>query len=86
LDSKTSDLLQVADLVAGAISHERRRTAADETSPRSNKGKVALRLATAFGRPGLADGRDARVNIATYRGRGTTRPSLKIVSRSVSEG
>lgn len=60
LDSKSTDLLQMADLVAGAIFHERRRAATGETSPRSNKGKVALRLAAAFNRPGLADGRDAR--------------------------
>jgi hypothetical protein len=84
LDSKTNDLLQVADLVAGAIFHERRRAATGETSPRSNKGKVALRLATAFNRPGLIDGRDARVNIATYLGRGTTRAPLKVVNRSAS--
>lgn len=84
LDSKSTDLLQVADLVAGAIFHERRRAATGETSPRSNKGKVALRLAAAFNRPGLADGRDARVNIATYLGRGTTRPPLKVVNRSAS--
>lgn len=81
LDSKTNDLLQVADLVAGAIFHERRRA---ETSPRSNKGKVALRLATAFNRPGLDDGRDARVNIATYLGQRATRPPLKMVNRPAS--
>lgn len=84
LDSKSNDLLQVADLVAGAIFHERRRAATGETAPRSNKGKVALRLATAFDRPGLLDGRDARVNIATYRGRGLARPPLKVVNRSAS--
>lgn len=86
LDSRTSDLLQVADLVAGAIAHERRRAATGDTSPRSYKGKVAQRLATAFDRPGLADGRDARVNIATYRGRGATRPPLKAVKRSARAG
>lgn len=52
LDSRTNDLLQVADLVAGAIFHERRRAVTGEAAPRSNKGKVALRLAAAFDRPG----------------------------------
>lgn len=84
LDSRTNDLLQVADLVAGAIFHERRRAVTGETKLRSNKGKVALRLATAFDRPGLVDGRDARVNIATYRGKGATRPPLKVVNQSAS--
>lgn len=84
LDSKSNDLLQVADLVAGAIFHERRRAATGETAPRSNKGKVALRLATAFDRPGLLDGRDHRVNITTYRGRGVNRASLKIVNQPAS--
>ena len=73
LDSKTNDILQVADLVAGAIFHERRRAIAMTDQPRSVKGRAALRLATAFERPGLTDGRDDRVNIATYRGRTTTR-------------
>ena len=84
LDSKTNDLLQVADLVAGAIFHERRRATTGETAPRSNKGKVAACLATAFDRPGLGDGRDRRLNIATYRGRGATQPPLKIVNQSAS--
>ena len=70
--------------MAGAIFHERRRAATGETSSRSNKGKIALRLAAAFNRPGLIDGRDARVNIATYLGRGATRPQLKVVNRSAS--
>lgn len=84
LDSKTNDLLQVADLVAGAIFHERRRAATGETAPRSNKGKVAACLAAAFDRPELVDGRDRRVNIATYRGRGATLLPLKVVHRSAS--
>lgn len=84
LDSKTTDLLQVADLVAGAIFHERRRAATGETSPRSNKDNVALRLGTTFDRPGLVDGRNARVNIATYLGWGTTQPPLKVVNRGRS--
>lgn len=79
LDSKTNDLLQIADLVAGAIFHERRRAAAGASQPRSVKGQAALRLATVFERPGLADGRDDRVNIRTYRGRSTASRPLRSV-------
>lgn len=35
-------------------------------------------------RPGLVDGRDARVNIATYLGRRATHPPLKMISRPAS--
>ena len=86
LDSKTNDLLQVADLVAGAIFHERRRAFSDSDQPRSVKGKAALRLATVFERPGLTDGRDDRVNIATYRGRSTTTRSTLRAVRSRRTG
>lgn len=79
LDSKTNDLLQVADLVAGSIFHERRRALATTDQPRSVKGRAALRLATAFERPDLTDGRDDRLNIATYRGQGATGRSLRAV-------
>lgn len=78
LDSRSNDLLQVADMIAGAIRHERRLTVIP-SSTRSHKGKVALRLATAFDRPALVDGKDSRLNIATYRGRSATRPILKAV-------
>ncbi|MDN5855788.1 MAG: DUF3800 domain-containing protein [Actinomycetia bacterium] len=64
LNSKTNDLLQVADLVAGAVRHERVR---DRGAPRTHKGRVAMRLANAFDCPGLADMRTGRVNIYTYR-------------------
>jgi hypothetical protein len=74
LDSQTNDILQIADLVAGAILHERRLSAGEPRGTVSNKGRVALRLAAAFGRPGLIDGRDGRVNIQTYRGRTPVRP------------
>lgn len=79
LDSKTCDLLQVADLVAGAIFHERRRAAVGDTRPRSVKGNVALRLATVFECPGLTDGRTDRVNIRTYTGPRTTTRTLRAV-------
>ncbi|OLT21611.1 hypothetical protein BJF78_08410 [Pseudonocardia sp. CNS-139] len=75
LDSRTNDLLQVADVVAGSVLHQR-RLAAGGSVPKStsNKGKIAQQLAVLFGRPGLTDGKDARVNIRTYRGP-RTRPA-----------
>lgn len=81
LDSKTNDILQVADLVAGAILHER-RAAGGDAKANSNKGKVAVRLGMALGRPGLGDGRDRRVNIDTYRGGAATLPALRVVEGS----
>ncbi|MEV1294459.1 DUF3800 domain-containing protein [Pseudonocardia sp. NPDC049635] len=73
LDSKSTDLLQVADLVAGAIMHERRRAADQGESPRSPKGRVAKKLATAFEAPGLLDGHEGRVRITTVEMRARTR-------------
>ncbi len=86
LDSKSNDLLQLADMVAGSILWERRRAAAGDKGPRSNKGRVALRLATAFESPGLADGHEGRVRIATYRKRPTARDRLRVVDRSSHTG
>ena len=83
LDSKTNDILQVADMVAGAIRHERMLSLSPRAT-RSNKGKVSHKLALAFHRPALADGRDARLNIATFRGRTAQRPRLRAVSSSKS--
>lgn len=68
LDSRTTDLLQVADIVAGSILHARRLAAGSPPKTVSNKGKVAGYFGNLFARPGLADGRDARVNIRTYKG------------------
>ena len=89
LDSQTNDILQVADMVAGAILHERRLSVSGPPKTISNKGKVALRLAAALDRPGLADGRDSRVNIQTYRGRSTARSPgrvLQLPSRAAPTG
>jgi hypothetical protein len=63
LDSRSSDGLQVADLVAGAIAFERRATG----KAHSPKGKVAGRLKAALGVSSFGDVRDGRVNIATFR-------------------
>ena len=80
LDSRTNDLLQVADLVAGAISFERRRAHLGVGSPSSAKGLVAARLGASFGNSGLVDGRSRRWNIATYGSRpNQERPKLSVV-------
>jgi len=62
LNSKTNDLLQVADMVAGAIFYTRLRA-----EGRSEvKNKVAQRLAWAFEQPSLdKDARTGRLNIST---------------------
>lgn len=75
LDSKSSDGLQVADLVAGAIAFERRRAAGESGKPSSIKGRVVNRLKAAFGGVDFMDCRTDRVNIQTWH----PRPRLKIV-------
>lgn len=67
LDSKCNDLLQIADLVAGAIYYE--RTAAGRSGSSSTpKVAVARRLAASFEIANLDDGRSSRTNILTLRG------------------
>lgn len=64
VDSACNDGVQLADLVAGAVAHQRgqgNRTA----KPSSNKGKIAARLATAFQVNDFSDTRHGRVNVAT---------------------
>jgi hypothetical protein len=78
LDSRTNDLLQVADIVAGCILHERRLASGSPPKTVSNKGKVARYLSSMFGRPGLTDGRDGRLNILTYRGRRHPHVGIKV--------
>ncbi|WP_433784607.1 DUF3800 domain-containing protein [Actinomycetospora sp. CA-101289] len=68
LDSKSNDVLQVADLLAGSILHHRRIARGGPGSAGSHKGRIATHLGATFGRPTLEDGRDRRVNIDTYRG------------------
>jgi Protein of unknown function (DUF3800) len=75
LNSKSSDGLQVADLVASAIAFERRRLGGQSGNANSPKAKVAVRLRAAVGGVTFADGRTNRVNIATYRGRPQRRPA-----------
>ncbi|EFQ84691.1 hypothetical protein HMPREF0063_10032 [Aeromicrobium marinum DSM 15272] len=78
LNSKTNDLLQAADLVAGAIRHQRMSDGPLQ-GVGVEKAKVADRLATAFGTKDLSDQRETRVNIATVRGRGTAGRRLRPV-------
>lgn len=83
LDSKSNDLLQAADLVAGAIFHQRmssHRTAA----PKAEKVRIAGRLALAFGVQNLDDGRSDRVNIMTMRGRSPRRSNVRELAKSVN--
>ena len=65
VDSTCNDGVQLADLVAGAVAHQ--RGAANLTaSPTSHKGKIAARLAAAFDVASFAsDIRNGRVNVAT---------------------
>jgi hypothetical protein len=86
LDSKTSDLVQVADMVTGAILFQRRREVGDHPGrPDSPKARVAMRLGAAFAVPDLTDGRTDRTNIATYRKRAlAARSSDRPPSRRLS--
>lgn len=87
-DSKSMDLLQLADLTAGAIAFERRRNAGESRRPGSNpnspKSKVAARLMAAFALDSLEDVRVGRVNIATLRPPepGVERPKLRVVGQA----
>lgn len=79
-DSKSNDLLQIADLVAGALRFERHRLAGLGGDGGSAKAKVAARLGQTFGSPGMLDGRGDRINLATFRSRGgEQKAALRVV-------
>lgn len=82
LDSRSNDLLQAADLVAGAIFHE--RTTAGGGPRKEEKVKVARRLASAFGAEDLTDQHARRVNIMTLTGGSRRRPRLRVVDPASS--
>lgn len=63
LDSKCNDLLQAADLVAGAIANLR----VGRSAPDGAKAKIARRLAHTFDLDHLDDQRSRRANIATLK-------------------
>lgn len=67
LDSRANDLLQAADLVAGAIRHLR-FTQPTAGSVSMTKRLVAQRVALAMRVPDFADQRSGSVNIRTLRG------------------
>lgn len=64
LNSKSNDLLQVADMVAGSIFHQRLKAGRAEDPL---KGKVAQRLAWAFEQTDLSDVRGGKISIATLQ-------------------
>lgn len=64
VDSATSDGVQLADLVAGAVAHQCGQVAGT-AGANSHKAKIAGRLAAAFGAPNLGEVHTDRVNIAT---------------------
>jgi hypothetical protein len=64
VDSACSDGVQLADLVAGAVAHQRGQ-GCGTARPTSHKGKIAARLAAAFGVSSFSDVRTDRVNVAT---------------------
>lgn len=80
VDSACNDGVQLADLVAGAVAHQCGQSAST-ASPSSHKGKIAARLAAAYGVPNLCDIRTDRVNVATL---GVV-PAVKRRSRSTGE-
>jgi hypothetical protein len=71
VDSSCNDGVQLADLVAGAVAHQRGQ-ASMAAKPTSHKGKIAARLAAAFDVATFgADVRNTRVNVATLGATGT---------------
>jgi hypothetical protein len=84
LDSQCSDVLQLTDLVAGAIAYDRGLQA---DTYRSGKGlekkKLIVHLKAALGGVDFNDGRTSRLNIATWREptkKKTPKPALALVS------
>lgn len=75
LDSRSSDGLQVADLIAGAVAFERRRLAGESGGTNSPKARIVNRLKEAFGGIDLTDTRTDRVNIQTW----IPKPRLRVL-------
>jgi hypothetical protein len=83
LDSKANDLLQAADLIAGAVRHQRLGPGRDGSGS-AEKRQVAARLAAAFGVTELGDQRRLRVNIATLRGPKSGEKPLRLIKGNQS--
>jgi hypothetical protein len=83
IDSKSNDGVQLADLVAGAVAHQRGQAATGNRNPNSHKAKIAARLATAFGVAGFdQDVRTERVNVITHGNRSPKPSHLRSVGKS----
>ena len=75
VDSKCTDLLQIADLIAGAIAYDRGLQVEKYKTTESDKKKLVVRLKGALGGVDLADGRTSRTNIETFRSSARVRQS-----------
>lgn len=64
LDSECNDLLQVSDMIAGAIRHARFQAMSDSKSSRVKR-RLCTRVAETFGADDLTDQRGERVNLIT---------------------
>ena len=80
LDSRSTPGLQLADLVAGSIAFERKRST--ETGPMrlTPKAQVALELRNSFGLVDFSDQRSDRVNILTARTSTSQHNSIRGIS------
>lgn len=87
-DSRSTDLLQIADLAAGAVAFERKKalglSGSTRPSDSSPKAKVAARFSAAFGCSDGQDIRDARINVLTLRGPRGSNVTAITTRRSVS--
>lgn len=66
LDSRTCELLQLADLVAGSIAWCRAEEASTYKMKDNEKKKLAAHVKAALGGVDFKDGKSLRLNIATY--------------------
>ncbi|MDF1486919.1 DUF3800 domain-containing protein [Tessaracoccus caeni] len=79
MDSRSTDLLQLADIVAGSIAYERRQGVAQEPGLKGTpKAQVAARLRRAFGLDSFDDVQKGQVNILTMKGQPRTLPGLEV--------
>lgn len=66
LDSRSSDGLQLVDLLTGATGFQARRAAGMSGNPNSHKARLAERICGVLGVESLRGGRSRRTNIDTY--------------------
>lgn len=79
MDSQSTDLLQLADIVASSIAYERRKGADPAArADGSPKAQLATRLRRAFGLDSFDDTKQGKVNILTMRGQPRTLPGLEL--------